>query len=402
MEKIDSISAKETYDSRGKPTIEVTLCSGVHEAITKVPSGKSAGSREAFELRDQDGVGVSRAIANVNTTIADALIGTTLDPFAIDQKLITLDGTENKTHLGGNAMLGVSMAAMGLTAMVRDVPLWNLIAELSRSTPSFPFLYVNMLNGGAHASFRLPFQEYIVAVGGETMRDAYASANTIFAQVGKLVHEKWGIVPMGDEGGYSPEIQSIEEPFRLLRDAIGDTPEVFIAIDAAASEFFHDGRYTLLDTEYGPNELLAIYNILSKQYNLKSIEDPFDEFDFSPFEAMTKTMGARALIVGDDLTVTNPHIVAEMVRLHRANAMIIKPNQVGTMSEVFDAVTIARAAGWKLIASHRSGETDDTFMSDLAVGIGAYGLKAGAPTQMERRVKYERLIEIENEFNHNQ
>jgi enolase len=399
MEKIDSIIAEEIRDSRGKPTIAVTLRAGAYEASAKVPSGKSAGSREACELRDADGVGVSQAIANVNTTISAALVGAELDPLAIDKTLLDLDGTENKTHLGANAMLGVSMAACRLAAIVRGVPLWKLIAELSRSTPSVPRLYMNMLNGGAHASFRLPFQEYIVVVGGEHIDGAYKKADEIFVALGALIKQKYGAVPMGDEGGYSPDIHSIEEPFRLLRDALGDTSDVFMAIDAAASEFFAEGKYHILGTPYTSAELLAIYNILGKQYNLKSIEDPFDEDDLSAFETMTKTMGERMLIVGDDLTVTNPRITKEMVHGVRANAMIVKPNQIGTMSEVFETVAIARDAGWKIIASHRSGETDDTFISDLAVGIGAYGLKAGAPTQHERRVKYERLIEIEKEIN---
>jgi enolase len=377
----------------------VTLRAGAYEASAKVPSSKSAGSREACELRDADGVGVSQVIINVNTTISAALVGAELDPLAIDKTLLDLDGTENKTHLGANAMLGVSMAACRLAARVRGVPLWKLIAELSRSTPSVPRLYMNMLNGGAHASFRLPFQEYIVVVGGERIDGAYKKADEIFTALGELIKKKYGAVPMGDEGGYSPEIQSIEEPFRLLRDALGDTPEVFMAIDAAASEFFTEGKYYILGTPYTSAELLAIYNILGKQYNLKSIEDPFDEGDLSAFETMTKTIGEHMLVVGDDLTVTNPRITKAMVSEKRANAMIVKPNQIGIMSEVFETVAIARDAGWKLIASHRSGETDDTFISDLAVGIGAYGLKAGAPTQHERRVKYERLMEIEKEIN---
>ncbi len=398
MEKIDSIIAKEALDSRGRPTIEVLLRAGQFEAHAKVPSGKSAGSREACELRDPDGVGVSRAIQNVNTTIADVLIGLPCDPLAIDQTLLALDGTANKTHLGANAMLGVSMATLRCAALLRGIPLWKLIAELSQSTPSLPRLYMNMLNGGAHASFRLPFQEYIVVVGGETVRGAYTHAKEIFERLGVLVNAH-GPVPMGDEGGYSPDIPSIEEPFRLLRDAIGDTPETFIAIDVAASEFFADGQYAILGTKYTASALQAVYDMLCRQYNIKSIEDPFDELDFSAFATMTKNLGENILVVGDDLTVTNPRIVAEMVNEHRANAMIVKPNQIGTITEVFEAVTIAREAGWKLIASHRSGETDDTFISDLAVGIGAYGLKAGAPTQMERRVKYERLLAIEKEFN---
>lgn len=399
MTMIDSITAKEIFDSRGKPTLEVAIRAGLYEASAKVPSGKSAGSREALELRDADGVGVSRAITHVNTTIADALVGSPLDPYMIDQKLIALDGTENKTNLGANALLGVSMAACRVGALIRNIPLWQLIAELSQSTPGRPRLYMNMLNGGAHASFRLPFQEYIAVVDAETMKESYGKVNAIFERLGNIIAKEYGEIPMGDEGGYSPQLDEIEKPFALLCEAVGDESDVFLAIDAAASEFFHDGKYVILGESYSSGALCDIYATLAGKFPLKSIEDPFDEADFPAFESMVKVMGENVLIVGDDLTVTNPRIVSVMADRERANAMIVKPNQVGTMTEVFQAAEIARNAGWKLIASHRSGETDDTFISDLAVGIGAYGLKAGAPTQKERRVKYERLIEIESEFN---
>lgn len=398
MEKIDSIFAKEVRDSRGNPTIEVVMKSGAYEAGAKVPSGKSAGSREALELRDADGKGVSRAIVQVNTTICDALTHVPLDPHAIDAKLLALDGTPNKSNLGANAMLGVSMAATRLAAQIAHMPLWKYIASLSGAMPATPRLYVNMLNGGAHGDFCLPFQEYIVVIEGNSPGESYITARNIFTALGVLLQRDYGDVGCGDEGGYAPTIHEIEKPFALLREAAGAASGTFLAIDAAASEFFRGGKYVIEGIAYSADDLLAMYKALSAHYSVKSIEDPFDENDFSSFERMVREEGSELLVVGDDLTVTDPYTLQEMIDKKRANALIIKPNQVGTISETLRAVDIARKAGWKLIASHRSGETDDTFIADLAVGIGAYGLKAGAPTQHERRVKYERLLEIEKEF----
>ena len=398
MANIDSIAAHTVSDSRGMPTVEVVIRSGNIEARAKVPSGKSAGTREACELRDKDGRGVSQAIDNVNMIIAPALRGVPIDPVLVDERLCALDGTENKIKLGANATLGISIAVLRVAAITAGVPLWKYIAEQTHSEPSFPHLYMNMLNGGAHASFRLPFQEYIVVVGGQSVHRTYAEAGKIFETLGKLIRERYGEVPMGDEGGYSPDLRGIEKPFALLEEAMEGELGAFIAIDAAASEFFHDGTYIVEGTPYGASELEWVYEHLVSRFHMKSIEDPFDESDFSAFETITRKMGDNVLIVGDDLTVTNPRIMKEMVAQRRANAMIIKPNQIGTMTEVFEAVRIAREAGWRLIVSHRSGETDDAFIADLTVGIGAYGLKAGAPTQYERRVKYERLLKIEKEF----
>ncbi|KKU79636.1 MAG: Enolase [Parcubacteria group bacterium GW2011_GWA2_47_7] len=398
MEKITRVEAVEIHDSRGTPTITVTVHSGLEKASASVPSGKSAGRREACELRDADGVGVARAIVNVNTAIDEALRDAPLDPEHVDRTLLALDGTSDKHKLGANAMLGVSMATMRLAAFVRKEPLWKTIAGIGGFTPGFPFLYMNMLNGGAHASFRLPFQEYIVAVGRALPSESYAKANAIFETLGTLIKQRYGDVPMGDEGGYSPDVRGIEKPFELLSEAMGAEAMAFLAIDAAASEFFHDGKYVLEGAPHTSEELFSVYENLVQKFHLKSIEDPFAEDDFSAFHRITAELGNRTLIVGDDLTVTNPEITKEMIDEHRANSMIIKPNQVGTLAEVFQTAHIAQKAGWKLIASHRSGETEDSFIADLAVGIGAYGLKAGAPTQKERRVKYERLLEIEKEF----
>lgn len=402
MQYIDGITATEVKDSRGNPTVMVTLRSGDYEVNAKVPSGRSAGAREALELRDADGSGVAGAIGNVNSIIRDALRGIPLDPPRIDRELIALDATKNKSRLGANAILGVSLAAVRLAAKANAIPLWRYIAETSGNMPAMPRLYMNMLNGGAHASFCLPFQEYIVVVGGARASEAYESAKRIFARLEVMLKRDGVTITYGDEGGYAPEFPNLEAPFNLLAEASHGTPDTFLAIDAAASEFFQDGAYHILDTSYSSDELVNIYTRLIREYDLRSIEDPFDENDLSAYEAFTARAGTRTLVVGDDLTVTNPHITAEMITKKRANAMIVKPNQVGTLSEVFAVAKAARAAGWQLIASHRSGETDDHFIADLAVGIGAYGVKAGAPTQHERRVKYERLLEIEKELYYNE
>lgn len=391
-------AARAIKDSRGRPTIEVTLTRGKLSASAMVPSGKSAGSREALELRDADGSGVVSAIKSVAGPIQNAIKNLPLDPKAIDEALIALDGTENKKKLGGNAMLGVSIAAARLAAKEAGIPLWKYVAETTKSSPSFPKLFMNMMNGGAHADFALPFQEYIVVVGGRGAREAYARANTIFEALGELLGRKLGKVPTGDEGGYAPRLRGIDKPFEYLLSAAGDAAGTYLAIDAAASEFYNDGRYLIEGNPHTPNELLDIYKGLGKKFHLRSIEDPFDEADYPSFKKAVTFLGERMLVVGDDLTVTNPSIVKKAIKEKLATGMIIKPNQVGTLTEVWNTVDLARKAGWKLVASHRSGETKDDWIADIAVGIGAYGLKAGAPTQKERCAKYDRLIAIEDEM----
>jgi enolase len=398
MPTITDVHATEIKDSRGNPTINVEMRSGDFVVRASVPSGKSAGSKEAHELRDADGVGVQSAIERVNGVIRSVILGAPIDYKAIDERLRSLDATTNKSHLGGNAMLGVSIATLRLQSATQNIPLWKSVAHEVGATPSFPRLYMNMLNGGAHAAFRLPFQEYIVSVGGTGPHDSYKKASRIFHALGMLLKKRYGVVPLGDEGGYAPALVGIDTPFQLLKEAIGADSDAVIAIDAAASEFFRDGVYFIEEIPLDSETMRHIYERLVATYPLKSIEDPFDEDDLSAFETMTKSMGERVTIVGDDLTVTNPDITKIMIDNSRANALIVKPNQVGTLSEVFETVRRAKSAGWKCIASHRSGETEDDFISDLAVGIGAYGIKAGAPTQLVRRRKYERLLAIEKEF----
>ncbi len=404
--KITQCIAKNILDSRGVPTVEVELFSGDISVVAAVPSGKSTGSKEALEKRDDDGRGVTQAIANVEDVISLEIVGKEITPTEIDRLLLELDGTENKSNLGANAMLGVSIAATKLAAVIEGVPVWKFIADTNSANARLPKLFMNIINGGAHSDFqpnseagrfRLPFQEYMIVPKDELVSVSYKKAQKIIDILGAKLKERFGDVPLGDEGGYSPIFESVEEPFALLSEIIANEG-MFLAIDAAATEFYKDGKYNLLNKDYSPLELLELYKELTEEFELLSIEDPFEESDAESFSSLVGAIGENVLVVGDDLTVTNPSLITEMAEKKASNAVIIKPNQIGTLLEVYEAVTIAHGSGWKTIASHRSGETLDTFIADLAVGVGAYGIKAGSPLQKEREVKYNRLLEIEEEF----
>ncbi|OGG41146.1 hypothetical protein A2118_03685 [Candidatus Kaiserbacteria bacterium GWA2_50_9] len=384
---IDSISSRPIPDTRGRPTVETTLAAGPLSIIASVPSGKSTGSHEACELD------TTLAIENVNGEIAQALIGHDFTtPNELDVFLIELDGTQNKSRLGANAILSISIATQRLFALEAGVPLWKAIANRAGTTLSAPRLYVNMMNGGVHADFKLPFQEYIIVVERK-MSEALPIAQEAFIKLG----ERLGNVPMGDEGGYAPTFDTLEQPFDILADLVKEFPGTSIAIDAAASELFHHDHYELLGKSYSSEELITIYRSIAEKYPLHSIEDPFDEESADDFTRMTAALGKNILIIGDDLTVTNPARIKEAVKHAEINAVLIKPNQIGTVKEAIEAVQATYAAGWAAVASHRSGETDDTFISDFAYAIGAHGIKAGGLGQKERLEKYERLLAIEQE-----
>jgi enolase len=390
--RIDTVIATSILDTRGRATVETKLRAGEISATASVPSGKSTGSYEALELRDTDG-GVAQAITNITGEIANALAGRDFaSPDEIDAFLIKLDGTGDKSHLGANALLAVSIATQRLFAVAEGVPLWKAIAERTGTTPSAPHLFVNVMNGGVHADFKLPFQEYILVVEGKTS-DALPIAQEAFAKLG----ERLGNVPMGDEGGYAPTFETLEQPFELLTELVKEFPNTSIAIDAAASELFKDGAYHLLGKSYSAEELTTIYGSVAEKYPLHSIEDPFAEDAADDFTRLTAMLGANIHIIGDDLTVTNPARIKEASAHKEINAVLIKPNQIGTVREAIAAVQATYAAGWQAIASHRSGETDDTFIADFAYGVGAYGLKAGGLGQRERLLKYDRLLAIERE-----
>ena len=390
--RIDRIEAKAIPDTRGRATVETTLFAGPFSALASVPSGKSTGAHEAHELRDADG-GVSQAAENVTGEIANALAAQDfVSADELDAFLVELDGTNDKSRLGANALLSVSIAATRLFAQEESVPLWKAIATRAGTAPSAPRLYVNVMNGGVHADFKLPFQEYILVVEGNTSA-ALPIAREAFAKLGEWL----GNVPMGDEGGYAPTFDTLEQPFELLAELVKEFPSTSIAIDAAASELFHDGHYELLGKSYSAEELTTIYDSVAEKYPLHSIEDPFDEESANDFTRLTATLGEKILIVGDDLTVTNPARINDAIVRKEINAVLIKPNQIGTVREAIAAVQATYGAGWKAVASHRSGETDDTFIADFAYGVGAHGIKAGGLGQKERLEKYERLLAIEQE-----
>lgn len=390
--RIDSVSARPIPDTRGKPTIEVAFSAGSLTAKASAPSGKSTGSHEACELRDSDG-SVTTAIANVNGEIAQALIGRDFDtPDEIDTLLIELDSTRDKSRLGANAILATSIAVQRLFAQEADIPLWEAIANRAGTTARAPRLYLNFMNGGVHADFKLPFQEYILVVEGKTS-EALPIAHEAFAKLG----ERLGDVHMGDEGGYAPAFAGLEEPFELLDALVTEFQHTAIAIDAAASEFCENGLYRLLGKAYSADELAQIYKNLSAQFPIHSIEDPFFEDALSDFVKLTATLDGGVLIVGDDLTVTNQSRIEAARDAKAIHAVLIKPNQIGSVKEAIEAVQATYAAGFVAIASHRSGETNDTFIADFAYGIGAHGIKAGGLGQRERLEKYERLLRIERE-----
>jgi enolase len=394
---ISDIYAKEIPDSRGVLTLEIFVSDGTDTVSAKVPSGKSAGIHEAVELRSEDG-GIGIGIEKIEKEIKPAILGKEPEQENIDRMLIELDGTRDKSKLGGNTLIGISIATARLAAKQKQIPLWKHISEITGSTPSFPSLFMNIINGGVHANFRLPFQEYMIVLSADSPRSSFEKGQELFGRLGEIMSSRFGEVPMGDEGGYSPKIDSLEEPFDILSSLTAGKENVSLAIDAAASEFYKDGAYELLGRKYSSADLAGVYNSLLGSYKLLSIEDPFAEDDSEGFANFRKNLKEDVLIVGDDLTVTNPERAAWAAENNLVNAMIVKPNQVGTLTETFDAVKIARGAGWKLIVSHRSGDTTDDFIADLSVGIGAFGMKAGSPNPPERVAKYKRLVEIESEM----
>ncbi len=389
MAKITKLEAREILDSRGKPTLEIKLSSGDLFGVAQVPSGKSTGRHEAVELRDASGR-IEPALRVIEETVKPVLLGQEVHQ-GLDQTLLELDGTENKSKLGGNTIIGLSMATARLAARVEKVELWEYLADLASTKPHKPKLFMNLINGGVHADFRLPFQEYMVVV------ESYAQGKNLFEKLKQEIATQYGEVPYGDEGGLSPELTKLEEPFEILTRLITGEPNVSLAIDAAASELWQNEIYTLKNQEFTAAELTDFYLELTKKYPLQSIEDPFAEDEIESFQNLTRQVSEEILVVGDDLTVTNPKRLKTMIEQKAANALIIKPNQIGTISETLETIKLAHEAGWQTIVSHRSGDTLDDFIADLAYAIGAYGLKAGSPEPPERRAKYERLEKIAGE-----
>lgn len=422
---ITKIHARSVYDSRGNPTVEVDVVTetGLHRAI--VPSGASTGQHEACELRDGDktkwgGKGVTKAVANVNTVIAPKLIEAKIDvkdQAAIDKFLLELDGTPNKTKLGANAILGVSLAVAKAAAAEKGVPLYAHISDLAGTKKPYvlPVPFMNVLNGGSHAGGRLAFQEFmIVPSSAPTFTEAMRQGAEVYAQLKSLAKKRYGQSAgnVGDEGGVAPDIQTAEEALELITDAIeaaGYTGKVHIAMDVASSEFYkQDVKKYDLDfknpdsdpTKWITYEQLAdMYTSLAKKYPIVSIEDPFAEDDWEAWSYFYKTSDFQ--LVADDLTVTNPVRIKKAIELKAANALLLKVNQIGTLTESIQAAKDSFAAGWGVMVSHRSGETEDVTIADIVVGLRAGQIKTGAPARSERLAKLNQILRIEEELGDN-
>jgi len=397
--KIEKIGALEILDSRGNPTLRVHLQAGGLEFVAGVPSGASTGKFEAVELRDKEermgGKGVRKAIKKIEDVISPALEGVSVKKQKkIDEIMLNLDGTENKSNLGANSILGVSIAACKASAFLSELPLYEQISGLSGFESGLPRPLFNVVNGGSHTGGGVDFQEFMISPNEKSFADNYFRAAEIYHQLGRALKKKnpsW--VNIGDEGGYVPEL---EKPAEVL-SVIADIEEVDIVLDVAATEFFTGGKYRTKMGEMEKDQLIDYYKKLVADYRIIAIEDPLEEEDFVGWAELKKEL-PETFIVGDDLLATNPRRMKEAIKEDSCNAMILKVNQIGTISESIEAAELAKKNDWKIIVSHRSGETTDSFIADFAVGIGAQFIKSGAPARGERVVKYNRLLEIEKEL----
>ena len=405
MSKIKDVIARWVLDSRGNPTVEVDvyLDNGVMGRAT-VPSGASTGVREAVELRDGDdkfmGLGVDMAVNNVMNTIRPALIGMEAqDQEKIDNLMIQLDGTKNKSKLGANAILGVSLAVLKASAKDAGEELYEYVGDKY----SLPTAMMNILNGGAHADNSLDFQEYMIIPIRDTMKERIRVGSEVFHTLKKVLKEKGYSTNVGDEGGFAPNLKSNEEGFLFIMEAIkraGYVPgkDVAIAIDVAASEFYKDGKYEIDGKRLDTQELIDFYQELINKYPIISIEDPVDENDWEGFKLITDKLGDRIQLVGDDLFVTNIECLSKGIELGAGNAILLKLNQIGTYTETIKTIKLARENGYKTIISHRSGETEDTTIADLAVGLNLGQIKTGSMSRTDRMCKYNQLIRIEEKL----
>jgi enolase len=411
MSSIVDIVAREILDSRGNPTVEadVLLESGV-SGRAAVPSGASTGTREAIELRDGDkgrygGKGVLKAVENVNTEICEAIVGLdAVEQSFIDQTLVDLDGTENKSRLGANALLAVSLAVAKAAGEESGLPLYRYLGGAGRMQLPVPMM--NVINGGAHANNSLDLQEFmIIPVGAESFREAMRCGAEIFQALKKLLDKKGMSTTVGDEGGFAPNLPNNEAALKLIIEAIeasGYTPgsQVAIGLDCASSEFFKDGKYDLASEKLKLNakEFTDYLAAWVDKYPIVSIEDGMAEGDWEGWKVLTNKLGKKVQIVGDDLFVTNTKILSEGIRQGVANSILIKINQIGTLTETLAAIEMAKRAGYTAVVSHRSGETEDTFIADLAVGANALQIKTGSLSRSDRLAKYNQLLRIEEDL----
>lgn len=405
MSKIKDVHAREVLDSRGNPTVEVDVVledGSLGRAI--VPSGASTGEREALELRDGDkrylGKGVLKAVNNVNELIRPQIIGMeSTDQESLDNRLIMLDGTKNKEKFGANAILGVSLANLKASAKSQGLPLYKYVGNGTL----LPNPMMNILNGGAHADNHLDFQEFMIIPKRDTIKERIRIGAEVFHNLKKVLKDKGYNTNVGDEGGFAPDLKSNEEGFEVIMEAItkaGYVPgvDVAIALDVAASEFYENGKYHLDGKKLTTEQLIDFYNSLVEKYPLESIEDPVDENDWAGFTLITKTLGDKVQLVGDDLFVTNIECLQKGIDLKAGNAILLKLNQIGTYTETLKTINLAKAHGYNTIISHRSGETEDTTIADLAVGLSLGQIKTGSMSRTDRICKYNQLLRIEEEL----
>lgn len=405
--KIKDIKAREILDSRGNPTIEVDviLKKGLIGRAS-VPSGASTGINEAWELRDGDnrylGKGVLKAVNNVNTIIKDQLVGMDVTKQkVIDELLIKLDGTPNKSRLGANALLGVSLACLKAAALSKNKPLYKYVGK----GKELPYPMMNILNGGLHADNELAFQEFMIIPKQAVFHERIRAGVEIFHNLKKVLQEHKYNTNVGDEGGFAPNLKTTEEALAFILQAINKAgykagQDVFLALDVAASTFFNEEQkcYLLEGKTYTTDEMINYYEKLVKKYPIISIEDGLVENDFEGFAKLTRRLGDKIQIVGDDLFVTNKELLEKGINLGAGNAIIIKANQIGTITETWETINLAKKHGYQTIISHRSGETDETFIADLAVGLNLGQIKTGSLSRMERNGKYNQLLRIEEQL----
>jgi enolase len=406
---IREVHATEILDSRARPTLAVTLTTATGTAFRAgVPSGASTGTREAVERRDGDparygGQGVLGAVAGVNDEIRHALVGRTFEDLAgLDHTLLALDGTADKSRLGANAVVGVSMAAARACAHAAGVPLWESLTSPGAAA-RLPVPHFNVVNGGVHAPNQLDFQEFMLApLGAPTFAEAIRAGSEIYGALRRLLIERGHAAGLGDEGGFAPEIARPEDVLLLLVEAIttagypASREGVAIAMDPASSEFYRDGRYHVAGEVLTSDQMIDRYAEIVGRFPVWLLEDGLAESDWDGWERLTARLGDRVELVGDDIFCTNPAIIADAISRGVANASLIKVNQIGTVTETLEAIRVCRDAGYAQFVSHRSGETEDSFIADLAVGVGCGHMKSGAPARGERVAKYNRLTEIED------
>ncbi len=406
--KIIDLYAREILDSRGNPTVECEITiEGNIKALASVPSGASTGSKEAIELRDKDktryhGMGVLKAVNNVNTTIKHAVLNKEFNQRSLDETLIKLDGTKNKALLGANATLSVSLAFLKASALSENKELY---AYVSDGHVNLPIPMMNIINGGKHGSNNLEFQEFMIVPVVKTFKERLRLGSEVFHTLKNILKEENLSTAVGDEGGFTPNIKDIETALDYIVKAINNSGykpgiDCFIALDVAASEMYQEAedKYLVNNKLITSDELLIFYEKLVKEYPIYAIEDPFNETDFISLAKMTKLLGNNILLVGDDYFVTNKELLFMGITKKAGNSILLKANQIGTITEMMDTIKLAKDSGYQMVISHRSGETEDTFIADLAVGLCIPYIKTGSLSRMERIAKYNRLLRIEERF----